>query len=113
MAKKKTHKNPIMAKMPCEEVLAEGRKIVSELMDYLGKNKLYLMFDPDNYKLRLGPDGVAFSDDGVQPKGKIPYTQEEDDLWQDKYSLGIEWGEFDPDNFDDEEIDEDYCTNVH
>lgn len=104
MAKKKTHKNKILAKMPCEEVLAEGRKIVSELMDYLGKNKLFLMFDPDNYNLRLGPDGVAFAEeDGVQPKGKIPYTEVEDDFWHDNYSLHVEWSEFDPDNLDDED----------
>lgn len=105
MARKKTHKNPIMADMPCKEVLAEGRKIVSELMDYLGKNKLFLMFDPDQYELRLGPDGVAFVEDGVHPDGKIPYTQEDDELWHDNYSLDIEWTEFDPDNFDDD-IDE-------
>lgn len=114
MATKKTHKNPLMAKMPCEEVLAEGRKIVSELMDYIGKNKLFLMFDPDDYKLRLGPDGVTFVEDGVQPKGKIPYTQTEDEFWNDNYSLGIEWSEFDPDIFDDEDdYDEEDCTNVH
>ena len=102
MAKKK---NTLMGNMPSKEVLAEGRQLVSELMDYLGKNKLYLMFDPDDYKLRLGPDGLTHVEDGVQPKGKIPYTQEEDEVWNDNYSLDVEWGEFDPDNFDDDEED--------
>lgn len=100
MAKKK---NTLMGKMPSKEVLAEGRQIVSELMDYLGKNKLYLMFDPDDYKLRLGPDGLTHVEDGVQPKGKIPYTPEEDEVWDDNYSLDIEWSEFDPDVLSDDD----------
>lgn len=102
MAKKK---NTLMGKMPSKEVLAEGRQIVSELMDYLAKNKLYLMFDPDDYKLRLGPEGLTYVEDGVQPKGKIPYTQEENEVWDDNYSLDIEWSEFDPDVLSDDEED--------
>lgn len=102
MAKKK---NTLMGKMPSKEVLAEGRKIVSELMDYLGKNKLYLMFDPDDYKLRLGPEGLTHVEDGVQPSGKIPYTTDEDEVWDDNYSLDIEWSEFDPDVLSDDEED--------
>lgn len=98
MATKTKTKSPLMDNMPSEEVLAEGRQIVADLMKYLSDNKLFLMFDPDTYQLRLGPDGLAYSD--VQPKGKIPYTQEEDEVWADKFNLGIEFSEFDPDNFD-------------
>lgn len=100
MAKKK---NTLMSKMPSKEVLAEGRQIVAELMDYLGKNKLFLIFDPDDYKLRLGPEGLTHVEDGVQPKGKIPYTQEENEVWDDNYSLDIEWSEFDPAILSDDE----------
>ncbi len=103
MAKKK---NTLMGNMPSKEVLAEGRQIVAEFMEYLADNKLFLIFDPDDYKLRLGPDGLTYAEDGVQPKGKIPYTKEEDEAWDDNYSLGVEWGEFDPDNFDDD-VEED------
>ncbi len=95
-------KKTLLDRMPSAEVLAEGRQIVSDLMKYLGKHKLFLMFDPDNYKLRLGPDGVAFVSEGEKPENKIPYTQEEDGVWEDKFSLDVDWSEFDPDNFDDE-----------
>ena len=98
MATKAKTKSPLMDKMPSEEVLAEGRQIVADLMKYLSDNKLFLMFDPDDYTLRLGPGALAYSD--VQPKGKIPYTKEEDEVWHDNYSLGIEFSEFDPANFD-------------
>jgi len=39
----------------------------------------------------------------VQPKGKIPYTQAEDEIWHNTFSLGVDWSEFDPDNFDEDE----------
>ena len=97
MATKK--KTTLVDNMPSETVLAEGRQIVTELMQYLADNKLYLMFDPDDYNLRLGPEGLCYREDETAPKGKIPYTQEEDEVWHDKYSLDIEWSEFDPDNF--------------
>ena len=103
MAKTKKRKKTLVDEMPSAEVLAEGRQIVAELMKYLGKHNLFLMFDPDSYKLRLGPDGVAFVFEGdSKPENKIPYTQEEDGVWEDKFSLDVEWSEFDPDNFDDE-----------
>lgn len=103
MAKTKKPKKTLLDYMPSAEVLAEGRQIVADLMKYLGKHKLFLMFDPDNYKLRLGPEGVAFVFEGEPPENKIPYTQEEDREWEDKFSLNVDWGEFDPDNFDDED----------
>lgn len=93
-------KNTLMDNMPPETVLAEGRQIVADLMKYLADNKLYLMFDPDDYDLRLGPGGLCYRTEGdPAPKGTIPYTMEEDEVWRDNYSLGIEWTEFDPDNF--------------
>lgn len=94
-----TTKKTLVDYMPPETVLAEGRQIVAELMKYLADNKFYLMFDPDNYDLRLGPEGLCYREDETAPKGKIPYTQEEDEVWLDNYSLDIEWSEFDPDNF--------------
>ena len=97
MAKKK-----LIDYMPSQEILTEGRQIVAELMKYLADNKLVLLFDPDHYILRLGPEGLCFREGIPAPKGKIPYTKEEDKEWKDKFSLDVDWSEFDPDNFDDE-----------
>ena len=98
MAKKK-----LIDYMPSQEILAEGRQIVADLMKYLADNKLFLLFDPDDYSLRLGPEGLCHCEGTPVPKGKIPYTKEEDDEWDDKFSLDVGWSEFDPDNFDDED----------
>ena len=99
-------KKTLIDYMPSQELLAEGRQIVAEFMQYLSDNKLVLLFDPDDYILRLGPEGLCYREGKPAPKGKIPYTKEEDEVWHDKYSLDVDWSEFDPDNFDDE-VEED------
>lgn len=100
MRKTRKPKETLTGNMPSEEVLAQGRKLFADLMKHLDKNKLFLMFDPDDYSLRIGPDGLGCSTSKTKPKGTIPYTQEEDEDWNSKFSLPLEFSEFDPANFD-------------
>lgn len=101
MATTKKKKTTLMDNMPSREVIEEGRQILADLMKLLDENNLFLIFDPDDYSLRLGPDGLTYPKNEKAPKGKIPYTEEEDQFWGENYTLGGKWGEFDPDNFND------------
>lgn len=122
MAKSKKGKGgPIMSAMPTPKTLEKGKDIFNRLVNLLSDNGFVLIFDPDDYGMRIGPAGlhegngqqpplgnVKVSDKGIRrrngkklPSDMIPYTAELDEEWDEKYSLGVDWGEFDPDNFED------------
>jgi hypothetical protein len=104
MAKNKKGKGgPIMSAMPTPKTLEKGKNLFNRLVKLLSDNGFVLIFDPDDYGLRIGPAGLHQGDKGIRRKnGKkpsndmIPYTSELDEEWDEKYSLGVEWGEFDP-----------------
>jgi len=125
---KKGKGGPIMSAMPTPNTLEKGKNLFNGLVKLLSDNGFVLIFDPDDYGMRFGPAGlhqgngqqpplgnVTVSAKGIRRRnGKkmssdmIPYTAELDEEWDEKYSLGVEWGEFDPDNFDDLDNEDDY-----
>lgn len=102
MAKNKKGKGgPIMSAMPTPKTLENGKNLFNGLVKLLSDNGFVLIFDPDDYGMRIGPAGLHQGNGKKMSSDMIPYTAELDEEWNEKYSLGVEWGEFDPDNFDD------------